>query len=282
MLPIFSDPDFTGFKQDTPDTSFWDNHAQYWRLTDDQWYVIARIMFREYIRVHRIGDMANADPDDAELADIVQKVRQNLTWQRSNPNYMYINWSKPIPWRQIARQTYYDASYNNPGIRAMFSQTNTPFPRPTFWDYSVVDNDWSYANGLAAWGSTLDTWEGYSDPINTSRYEFALDTMFRQILGYSLSNSTTSEQQKQAATVEEKGKGIGTAYSNVGATGGGSTTTTPSDASKTFNWTNGSIGGVIGGGAMLVVTSLLGFGVVGKVVASGAGVVAGALVVGRR
>ena len=190
MLAIYSDPDFTGYPLPAG------SPPSFWRITRDQWYVIARILFREHVRQHAFTDPGKRDPDDAELAGIIYHVREMLKGMMSDPAWQNAPWGIRIPWVVIACYADWRAS----GWDRTVSYPQYMCPPETL-------SDASYQSGISAYSSYLDAIEPFSDLMNNARYEIACDQAFNQaISSYSLAGGP-----QQSPTVSQDAS-VGSGY----------------------------------------------------------------------
>lgn len=196
MLAIYSDPDYTGYPLPAG------SPPSYWRITRDQWYVICRVLFREFVRQHAFTDPGKLDPDDAELATISYRVREMLRGMITDPAWQNAPWGIRIPWVVIACYADWVAS----GWDQTINYPQYQCPTDTL-------NDASYQSGLSAYGAYLDAIQPFSDPFNEARYEAACDQAFSQaISSYSLAGS--GEQTPSLS----QDPGAGSAYQIIGQT----------------------------------------------------------------
>jgi hypothetical protein len=175
MIAIQSDPDFTGVPLQPGSGQAW------WQLTRDQWYVITRIVFREFIRAYAFTHPGQEDPNDVDLSTISYKVRVMVQGMMNDPTqaWSHIVWGMPIPWYVVACWAYWQASGQSDVIR---------WDQYTTWGCSPQIADRSYISGLAALNAPLDASEPFTDMVNPPRYEHACDAVYNDIFAQAVQN----------------------------------------------------------------------------------------------
>jgi hypothetical protein len=177
-IQLSADPDFTGFPLSPGDP------PAFWRLTREQWYLIARAVMREGVRGHWEMDPTRALVlDDATLATVAYNVRQLLASMRDDPAWAQIAWGQRIPWAEV-------------GCYAQYQLEHYPLQYSEFRGVgcSEVWADASYLSGLALWGAALDAVQPYANAASEARYEVACDEAWNAVF------AATPAGLEQAAT----------------------------------------------------------------------------------
>lgn len=196
MIQLTFDPDYTAVAVPRLPGA----PTPFWVLTREQWYVVARIVYREHIRAHVKWHFSETDPDYSERKQIADRVGALLQRMRDDRLQVFsrVEWGTRIAWWNIACFAYWYASQRDNGWALLQSMdsADSNWVR-SYWDWlnaygcpNEVLSDYSYASGLAAHGASLDPIQAYSDPANEQTYEQQVDAIWWNIFqSHSLSSS---------------------------------------------------------------------------------------------